>query len=65
MLKVPGFLNLKRAFFLLASLIVSVSGVFFFFCADEELSSLKGIEGETAEDKPPQQVVLPIYLLCM
>lgn len=32
-------------------------------CADEELSTLKGIEGETSEDKPPQQVNLSKHLM--
>lgn len=31
-------------------------------CTDEELNTLKGIEGETFEEKAPQQVVsLHIY----
>lgn len=34
-------------------------------CADEELSTLKGIEGETSEDKPPQQVNIPMHLMRM
>lgn len=31
--------------------------------ADEELSTLKGIEGETSEDKPPQQVNMAMRLM--
>ena len=38
----------------------------FSLCADEELTTLKGIEGETSEDKPTQQVNISMHVeLCI
>lgn len=37
--------------------------VVMFLSSDEELSALKGIEGESTEDKPSQQVNMPIRAL--
>lgn len=33
-------------------------------CVDEELTTLKGIEGESSEDKPLQQVNMALMELC-
>lgn len=37
-------------------LILSVNCMSLCVCAAEELNTLKGIEGDSPEDKPPQQV---------
>lgn len=50
--------SLSRAQKLLLSLRLSAS-----VCVDEELNTLKGIEGESSEDKPLQQVNMAMHFM--